>query len=422
MNSQNRGARGPGLPAVLRRALGGLPSPGEAVELPLDLAVLGGAAAPETARLFNESGARVWDSARVALTLDFPAPGVEVRVPRSRAVCREFAAGQGLRNVYDLNLGIGVHVILEMGVVTPGDVVTGCGRCLHQIGAVGALALNAEPGALAEALKSGRLVWRMPQLVQLVIEGTPRAGFGAYDMALLAAEALESCSADTIVEFSGRAVEALPMDGRFCLIDVGAEAFRSGLIAADGVTQAFYKERREGGIVLPPPGAAGAGDVEVRTLNLDGKGPLVQGPGPGGPLRPLSELAGKKIHSAFIGSCAAGRASDLMEAAGIIKRARRIHPDVRLTIAPATLEVARGALGAGFYEIFLDAGAMLDVAGSSPGMAGGAVFGEGEIILSTAPYNSPVTDAGRGPDVYRASPAAVATAAIAGEIRDPAEM
>jgi methanogen homoaconitase large subunit len=66
---------------------------------------------------------------------------------------------------------------------------------------------------------------------------------------------------------------------------------------------------------------------------------------------------------------------------------------------------------------------MLAVPGSSPGMAGGgALFGEGEVILSTAPYASPMTDAGRGPEIYRASPATVAASALAGEIRSPANL
>jgi homoaconitase/3-isopropylmalate dehydratase large subunit len=246
-----------------------------------------------------------------------------------------------------------------------------------------------------------------------------RYGFHAFDMALLAAEALASRSADTIVEFSGKPVEALTMDDRVTLVDIGAEAFRAGIIQADSVTSAFFAERVES----PPPiqpARVRDGYAESVAVSLAGREPLVQGPGPGGPVRPVSDLAGKKIHSAYIGSCAAGRTSDLMIGAAILKRARKIHPDVRLTVSPATLEVARECLATGTYETFLQVGAMLAVPGSSPGMAsGGALFGEGEVIISTAPYMSSMTDQGRGPEVYRASPATVAASAIAGEIRGP---
>ena len=415
-------SQGPGLPALVAKAFGKLPSVGELVELPLDMAVLGGAAGPETARLSLEGKRPVWDAAKVALTFDFPAPNVESRVPRSRAVCREFVARHGLRHVHDLNLGIGAQVLLELGVVTPGLVVGGCGRCLHLMGAAGALVFGAEPGVLAPALATGRLPLRMPNLVHLEFSGA--AGeLSAFDMGLLAARALEEVSADSYVEFSGRAVEALSMDGRITLVEVGAEAMRGGFIKADAVTQKFFSVRKEGGITLPAPGPVGARGPAPRLVSLAGAELMIQGPGPGGPLRPLRSLSGMKIHSAFIGSCAAGRQADLMEAAAVVKRARRIHADVRLTLAPATLEVAREAVTTGLYEICINAGAMMAVSGSSPGMAGGgALFGEGEVILSTVPYGSAMTDAGRGPEVYRASPLAVAAAAVAGEVRHPADL
>lgn len=419
MSSQAK--KGPALAAVLARALGTVPAPGTPIELPLDRLVLGGAAGPEAARIANERGVRAWDPARVALTFDFPAPHVESRVPRSRSVCREFAARLMLKDVFDLNQGVGAQVLLEKGVVAPGEVVAGCGRCLHLLGAAGAVVFGTEPGVLARTLESGRLDLKMPRLLRLAFEGLPKGDVSPYDMGLLAARALEDYSADTIVEFTGRAVTALSMDARITLVEVGAEGMRSGFIAADAVTATFLADRRESTGVVSAP-ARDEAPAEV-TVSLAGAVPMIQGPGPGGPLRPLADLAGKPIHSAFVGSCAAGRLSDLMAAAAVVKRARRIHPDVRLSLAPATLEVARGAVTAGLYEIFINAGAMLSVPGSSPGMAGGgAVFGEGEVIVSTVPYHSAMTDAGRGPEIYRASPAVVAAAAVLGRIPGPTDL
>ncbi len=405
--------------AILERALGRKPAASETVDLPIDLAVLGGAAGPEAVQLFNAQGGAPWDPARVTLSFDFPAPGVEIRVPRSRTVCRDFALRHGLRHVFDLNMGIGAQILVEHGIVRPGQIVAGSGHCLHQVGALGALVLGAEPGILAKALAKGVLPFKVPEIAEVVFAGTPHEGFHAFDMALLAAQALAKFSANTIVEFNGAAVEHLSIDDRLTLVDVGAEAFRAGLVAGDGVTAQFLAERVE----TPPaeaPSGPRKGYAHSVTVSLDGSEPLVQGPGPGGPLRPVSELAGKKIHSAYIGSCAAGRASDLAMAAEILKRSKRIHADVRLTFSPTTLEVSRQCLTSGIYETFLQVGAMLAVPGSSPGIAsGGALFGEGEVIISTAPCMSPMTDAGRGPEVYRASPATVAASAVAGEILDP---
>lgn len=405
------------LPEILTRALGHASKPQDSIELPIDLAVLGGVTGPEVVNLLNTQGGRLWDPARVALTLDFPAPDVEARIPRSRALCREFAHAQGMRHIFDLNLGIGSQVLLEAGFLLPGRVVVGCGRCLHLGGAVGALVLGAEPGLLAHALTTGRLPTRRPPLATVRFDGARRAGVAAFDMGLASCLATASLSVETAVEFRGRAVESLGMDGRITLVDVAAAGFRAGLVPADLVTEKFL------GPHWPRAGVAGGtsavseeAPTEIRVA-LDGLAPLIQGPGPGGPIRPLEHLAGRKIHSAFIGSGAAGRTADLLEAAAHLKRAGQVHPDVRLTVAPATSGVARDCLHNGVYEALLTAGAMIGLPGASPGLAGGgALFGEGEVILSTAWYNHPMADAGRGPEIYRASPAAVAAAAVAGEI------
>lgn len=410
----------PLIPEILFRALGRTARPQESVDLAIDLAVLGGVTGPEVVQVLNNQSARLWDPGRVALTLDFSAPEVEARIPRSRTLCREFARHQGMRHLFDLNLGIGVQVLLEAGLILPGQVVVGCGRCLHLAGAVGALVLGAEPGLLAQALTTGRLPLRRPPLATVRFEGSRRPGVSAFDLGLLARQACASLSAETAVEFRGRAVEALSLDGRITLVDVAAAGFRAGLVPADAVTADFL------GPVWPRSAAGAAagarpegGDDPVPRIDvdLDGAGPLIQGPGPGGPIRPLGHLAGRKIQSAFIGSGAAGRTSDLLEAVAQLKRAGRVHPDVRLTAAPATSAVARECLHNGVYEVLLSVGAMIGLPGASPGLAGGgALFGEGEVILSTAGYNHPMADAGRGPEIYRASPAAVAAAAVAGEI------
>ena len=67
------------------------------------------------------------------MTFDFPAPGVELRVPRSRTVCRDFAAQHQLRHVYDLTRGIGAQLILELALVSPGQIVVGSCLWLNQV-------------------------------------------------------------------------------------------------------------------------------------------------------------------------------------------------------------------------------------------------------------------------------------------------
>ena len=131
----------------------------------------------------------------------------------------------------------------------------------------------------------------------------------------------------------------------------------------------------------------------------------------------VSEVLGRKIDSAFIGSCTNGRMSDMIEVAAILKN-RRVAPGVVLKIVPATDEIWKQCLKKGLIDIFKNAGALVSNAGCA-GCAAGQVGqnGQGEVTISTGNRNFPGKQ-GKG-SVYLASPGIVAASAIAGYITTP---
>jgi homoaconitase/3-isopropylmalate dehydratase large subunit len=102
-----------------------------------------------------------------------------------------------------------------------------------------------------------------------------------------------------------------------------------------------------------------------------------------------------------------------------LKKAGKLHPEVRLIIVPATREVARQMLKEGLYEAFMNAGAMISNPGCSLCTAGHhGVLGKGDVLLSTSNRNFP-GKLGKGAEVYLCSPATVAASAVTGKITDP---
>lgn len=122
---------------------------------------------------------------------------------------------------------------------------------------------------------------------------------------------------------------------------------------------------------------------------------------------------------AFIGSCTNGRLDDLHVAAEILK-GRRIHPDVRLIIAPASQKVFLDALRDGTVETLTAAGASFISSGCGPcvGTHQG-VPGNGENVISATNRNFQGRMGNRHSNVYLASPATVAASALNGKITDP---
>jgi homoaconitase/3-isopropylmalate dehydratase large subunit len=138
-------------------------------------------------------------------------------------------------------------------------------------------------------------------------------------------------------------------------------------------------------------------------------------------VKPVKDVKGAHIDFAFIGSCANGRFEDLAVAAAVLKAAGKVHPGVQLTVVPATIEVARKCLKSGYYEIFLDAGAIVTNPGCSLCALGNhGALGKGDVLISTSNRNFR-GQLGEGAEVYLASPATVAASAVKGEITDPGE-
>jgi 3-isopropylmalate/(R)-2-methylmalate dehydratase large subunit len=399
---------------ILSRAAGGPVRAGDRVEAALDRAVLSGVRAP-SALVAVRDGGGPWSAEALIVTMDFQAPEVESQVPRSRALCRELSGTFGLRHVFDLNSGIGSQVVLESALVGPGHLVTGSGRCLGVMGSMGALGVRVDDADLAPAIVTGKVSLQVPPVIRVRVEGRLPRPAGAWDVASKVLESLGDSLRGRILEFSGDTHEwGIDLRMGLCglLLEMGVSA---ALVGADSMVSRFYKER---GVSVKEEEEAEDDGYETVIALEAGSVPSVVAGEYKGPHRPLRE-DGPRVQGVFIGSCYGGRYDDLALVSEVLKKTGRVHPDVRLMISPATLETARACLAAGFYETFLEAGAMVLVPGGGPGTSGGAIFGDGEQIASTSEYHRHLQPGQGLPEVHIVSPGSAASAAAAGALRDP---
>ena len=82
----------------------------------------------------------MWDPKKITFTFDLQAPSHSEKVSNNQKIIREFAKRQGIEHVFDINWGIGQHVLLENGLVKPGDVILGTDSHMNLLGAVAAFA------------------------------------------------------------------------------------------------------------------------------------------------------------------------------------------------------------------------------------------------------------------------------------------
>jgi 3-isopropylmalate/(R)-2-methylmalate dehydratase large subunit len=372
------------------------------------------------------------------------------------AVARENAERFGIA-YFDANhpqQGI-VHVMApEQGIVAPGMTAV-CGDShTCTLGAMGAVAFGIGTSEVEHVLATQCLAQRKPKNLRVTIEGTPRPGISAKDVILRLCRQL-SVSGGTgyAIEYAGRYVRALGMEGRFTLCNMSIEmGARIGLIAPDATTYTYLdgaryspldgdRDRVLGAWADLATDADAQFDRDVQ-LDVSELGPQItwgtnpdQVVGLDEPIAPADPaaarasldymgleigeaLAGKRVDVVFIGSCTNGRLADL-QAAAALARGRRVDSRVRAYVVPGSQAVKRQAEAQGLADIFRDAGFEWREPGCSMCASINREFvGAGERSVSTSNRNF-VGRQGPGARTHLASPEVAAAAALTGRIVDP---
>jgi len=433
----------------------------------IDLHLVHEVTSPQAFTVLRSQGLPVRRADRTLATMDHSTPTdpdeVFGRVPikvesAARQVreleknCREFGVellglGNGQRGV--------VHVIgPELGATQPGKTIV-CGdshTATH--GAFGALAFGIGTTEVGHVLATQCLLQRKPKTLAIDVTGHLGIGVTAKDLILgIIGQIGVSGGTGSVIEYRGKAIEALSMEERMTVCNMSIEAgARAGMIAPDATTFAYLKGRRfvpkgadwdqaverwralrsdvgasfdrhvsfdadllqpmitygtHPGMVIPITGSVPAKGDSVHAKALGYMG-----------LNGGEKLLGKAIQVVFIGSCTNGRLSDLELAASVLK-GHKVARGVRMLVVPGSQQVKREAEQRGLAKIFIDAGAEWRESGCSMciGMNGDLVE-RGHYAISTSNRNFEGRQ-GSGARTLLASPATAAAAAIAGRITDP---
>ena len=358
------------------------------------------------------------DVAKTFFTFDCNVPARDTGYAENQQTCRIFAREAGVR-VFDVRAGIGSHVVIERGIARPGSIVVGTDSHLNILGAVGCFGQGMGDRDIAYVFASGRNWFEVPSTMRVVLEGEFDYPVTAKDVTLAVIRELGSAGAlGKVIEFEGKGAESLSLSGKITLASMATEM---GAVAAflpvDKKTAAWLKKRADRESVDFTTADDGANYTDTLTLDLSTVEPLAACPSSPSNVKPVSEIEGARIDTAFLGSCTNGRFEDMVHAASILK-GRRVKEGVSLKIVPATEEVYERMLAEGILQIFVEAGALVSNPGCS-GCASGQIgmVGRGEIQLSTSNRNF-AGKQGKG-ETYLVSPAVLAASAVTGEITSP---
>jgi len=400
-------------------------TPGEIIDATIDRAMIHDLTGPLTIQVFKRIGVeKVWDPEKIVMILDHQVPADTVKSAELHVTMRTFAKEQGIHNFYEIGKGGICHQIMpEKGYVLPGEVIVGADSHTCTYGALGTFATGIGSTEMAAVFATGKLWFKVPQTLNFVAEGMLKQPTSAKDLILHIIRKIGVDGATyKAAQFSGPAVRKISIDGRLTMCNMAVEmGAKTGIVEPDAKTLQYVSARTKNKIIplKSDPDAEYEKTIELDVDNLE---PQVACPPTVDNVKPVSEVEGLEINQAFIGSCTNGRLEDLRVASRILKK-RKVHPNVRLIVIPASQAIYQEALREGIIETLAKAGAYISNASCGPCLGGHlGVLAPFETCISTSNRNFIGRMGSSEASVYLASPATVAASAIAGKITDPRTM
>jgi len=399
--------------------------PGEFLYASPDLLLGNDITAPIAIEEFRRAAVKkVWDPTRIVLVPDHFTPNKDIKSAEQAKVMREFAHEQGITHYFEVGrMGIEHALLPEQGLVLPGDLVIGADSHTCTYGAVGAFSTGVGSTDFAAAMATGKVWLRVPESLKFIFSGRLGRWVGGKDLILYTIGKIGVAGATyKAMEFTGETIVSLPMDDRLTMCNMAIEAGgKNGIIAPDEITEAYVSERAQHQytVYASDPDAK---YEQVYEWNVDGMSPLVAKPHLPENTVPVDEVKDVAIDQVVIGSCTNGRLSDLQIAAEVLK-GKKVAPNVRLIIIPATQAIYRAALDQGLFDIFLDAEAVISTPTCGPCLGGHmGVLAAGERALATTNRNFVGRMGHPESEVYLSGPAVAAASAVTGRITHPDEV
>jgi len=363
----------------------------------------------------------IYDKSLSIIVLDHVVPAASEKTATNHKNIREFVQKYGIKHFFDAGHGICHQIVVEKGFALPGKLLLGSDSHTCSYGAVGAFSSGIDRTEAASLMLIGETWLKIPNSIKMTLRGRLQPGVSAKDVILhiigdISASGANYCS----VEFHGD-INEFSIEERFTIANMGVEMGAKNVffpvddnttkyLDSIGVSKSQYEA------IYPDDDASYYKELENDISDII---PVVAAPHSVDNVKKIHEVEGLEIQQCFIGTCTNGRLSDFKVAAKILK-GKKVHPNVRLLILPASRQVYLEMLKEGIVDILVKAGGILLPTGCGPCLgAHQGVLAPGERCLSTANRNFKGRMGCKEAEIYLASPATVAASAIYGKITDP---
>ena len=398
---------------------------GDLIRAKLDMVLGNDITSPVAIReFFKEGFDSVFDTKKISMVMDHFTPNKDIKAAEQCQECRSFAHRFDIEHFYDVgSMGVEHSLLPEKGLVAAGKCIIGADSHTCTYGALGAFSTGVGSTDMAAGMATGETWFKVPEAIRIRLSGSLAPMVSGKDLILhiIGMIGVDGALYQSL-EYTGDGVHTLSMDDRFCIANMSIEAgAKNGIFPVDDTTIAYMKGRvsRPYTIFEADPDADYVRTIDIDLSTIE---PTVAFPHLPENTRTVGTIEDIPIHQVVIGSCTNGRFSD-MEVAAKIMEGKRIHPNVRAIIIPATQQIYLGCMEAGYLKTFVEAGCVVSTPTCGPCLGGHmGILAAGERCVATTNRNFVGRMGHVDSEVYLSSAEVAATSAITGKITDPREV
>ena len=400
-------------------------SAGELINAKLDVILANDITAPISIKEFKKIGAKnVFDKNKIVFIPDHFAPQKDIKAAEQCKMLKDFSREHDLGLYFEVGrMGIEHALLPEQGIVLPGDLVIGADSHTCTYGGLGAFSTGVGSTDVASAMATGECWFKVPESMKFVYYGKLNKWVTGKDLIL---HTIGDIGVDgalyRAMEFEGEVINSLSMAGRLTICNMAIEAGgKNGIIVPDNITEDYVKGRAKRDYKFYASDK-NAQYVDEREYDCSKIQPTVSCPHLPSNTKLAADLSSIVIDQVVVGSCTNGRIEDLREAAEIMK-GKKVNPNSRMIVIPATQQIYLQAIKEGLAEIFINAEAVFSTPTCGPCLGGHmGVLAKGERAIATTNRNFVGRMGHPESEVYLSNPAVAAASAVKGRIAVPEEV
>ncbi len=332
---------------------------GETVEIEPDLVV----SRVHNHEIINQflklSSDYVWNPNKIAISTQPIDINSTDKLAEENKLVREFSRRQNIKNFFDMNSGNCHQLVVESGLIKPGQLGLGTDKNVVSYGCLSSFASLITPSEMATIWSKGKYELDVPPSIRIDINGRRLRSVSSRDIALSIIKQLSKEDVvGKVLEYYGSVVSRMSISDRFTLTNQAAAAGAKGALCHFDSATRRYLSGRTNENYMPIIADKDAVYNGMYQINIDQLTPQIAGPNGSSDVKAVAELDGLPVQQIIIGSCASGRFEDLRIGAEILK-GNKVSADCRLIIIPGSLAVYLDALKKGLIRVYIEAGAMI---------------------------------------------------------------